>query len=424
MRTKAKSIEECVTLFEIEIPKETVDKAFEEVYDEITKIANIPGFRPGKAPKELVRKHYSSNAKEEVLKRLIPDAYRSALAEHGIGPIGLPEISEVNFEAGKSLSFKARVDMHPKFKLKDYKGIKVEKKKVSIKDEDVDKTLENLREVNAKYIAVEDRPVQMGDYAVSDLECHVDGKPIHKKRENLWLYIDKESFIPGLSEKMTGMKKGEERDIEVVLPEKYPDKNVAGKNAKYHVKVKEIKLRELPGLGDEFAKDLGKGNLQELRADILKELEARMRVSTEIDVENQLLNKLMDENKFSVPSSLVKRQLDYMVEDAKRRLDAKGFKKEDLDKKDSEFIEKFKDDAMRHVRLMFILDRIAKDEKIDVGAADLEEAYKSISAQTGNTVDKVKDYYEKEELADSLKDKIKEEKAIQFLLKNAQILEV
>ncbi len=423
VKAKVKSQEECATFFDIEVSREAVDKAFEEVYNEITKIANIPGFRVGKAPKGLVRKHYTDNAKEEVLKRLIPDAYRNILSEHKLDPVGLPEISDISFEEGKSLSFKARVETRPKFKLKDYKGIKIEKKKVVMKDEDIDKTLENLREINAKYITVEGRPLEMGDYTVSDVDCFVCGKPIHKKRENLWLSIDKDSFPPGLTEKMVGMAKGEERDIEVVLPEKYPIKDAAGKTAIYHVKVKEIKSRILPNLDGDFAKDLGKDNLQEVKKEIASELEKKAKVSTEVDLENQLLSKLMDGNNFQVPPSLVRKQLNFMVEDSKKRLVEKGFKKEDLDKKDKEFEEKFKEDALRYVRLMFILERIANDENINVEKVDLEESYKSIAAQTGATVEKVKDYYSKEDLVDNLTDKVREEKTIKFLLDNANITE-
>lgn len=424
VKTKAKVIEECATLFEIEVPKESVEAAFEEVYNEIAKVSNIPGFRPGKAPRELVKKHYENNAKEEVLKRLIPDAYRNALAEHQINPIGMPEIQEVNFKEGSRLSFKAKIETHPKFKLKNYKGIRLEKKKLVLKDEDVNKTLDNLRELNAKYIAVEDRPVQLGDYVVSDMECFVDGKSIHKKRENLWLSVDKESFIPGLADKMVGMKKGEERDIEAALPEKYPDKLAAGKPARYRIMAKEIKYRKLPNLDDEFAKDLGKDTLEDLKKDLSEELKRRAKLNIEADMENQVLNRLTDENKFGVPPSLARRQLDFMVEDAKRRLQEKGFKKVDLDKKDDEFKNKFKDDAVRQVRLMFILDSIARDEDIKVSADDVEEAYKSISNETGQALEKVKDYYKKEGLADSLKEKIKEEKTIKSLLDNAQVIEV
>lgn len=422
-KSKTKTMEECATLFEIEVGRETIDKAFKEVYKEIEKIANIPGFRVGKAPLDMVKKQYASHAREEVLKRLVPDAYGQALKEHKVHPIGMPEITDVIFEDGKPLSFKAKVEIHPQFKIKDYKGIAVEKKKLLIKDEDVNTALQNLREINAKYGVVEGRPAKIGDYVVSDLECMVEGKPIHKKRENLWVLLDKESLVPGLHEKIAGMNKGEERDIEVTLPEKYPDKKVAGKNALYHVNVKEIKERILPNLDDEFAKDLHRDSLEALKKEVFAELEHRMRMSIEVDLENQLLNKLVSEYQFKLPPSLVKRQLAYMVEDAKEKLHQRGFPKVELDKKDKEFEEKFSDDAVRRVRVLFILDEIARIENIDVTDEDVTEAYKAIAAQTSQTEERVKEYYEKEDLVDNLKEKLREDKTIKFLLKEAKITE-
>lgn len=423
MKAKIKSIEECASLLEIDVSKEDIAKAFDEVYAEITKYAAIPGFRAGKAPKELVKQHYAKSAREEVLKHLIPDAYRDAVIEHKLSPIGMPDISDVNFEGETSLSFKARVDTRPNFKLKNYKGIKVDKKKVNVSDEDIDRMISNLRDVNATYVNVEDRPSAMGDYIVSDLDCSVDGKSVHKTRENLWLFLDKDALVPGLTEKMAGMKKGEERDIEAPFPEKYPDKNVAGKMAKYHVKAKEIKKRQLPELNDEFAKIFGKANMAELKAEISKELAARAASDAEIDVENQVLNKLIDANAFAVPSSFAARQLDFMVEDAKHHLMSKGFKKEDLDKKNDELKGKFKDESVRKVRLLFILDDIANQEKIAVSEEDLNDAYKAISAQSGKSENEIRAHYEKEDIVDNLKDKIREGKVVQFLIKNAEITE-
>lgn len=423
MKTKARSVEECTTLFEIEVPKETIDKAFEDIYVEIAKSANIPGFRAGKAPKELVKKHYSKEAKKEVMNQVIPDAYQKAVWEHKIEPIGYPEITDLIFEEGKMMTFKAKVDTRPKFQLKSYKGIQIDKKKSALSGEDINKALENLREYSAKYVAVEDRPVQLNDYVVSDLDCVVDGKSAHKKRENLWLYVDKESLMSGLTEKMIGMKKGEERDIEVALPEKYPDKTLAGKTAKYHVNVKDIKVRSLPSVDDEFAKDLGKDNLEQLKKEIAEALEKKMTSDSEIAVENQLLDKLIDENSFAVPSNLIKKQAHLMAENAKAKLREKGFKKEEIDRKDDEFAGRFKDDAARRVRLMFILDRIATDEAIEADDKDLENAYKTISIQTGKNEKEIKDYYEKEALKDNLLERVREEKTIEFLLKNADIKE-
>ncbi|MDP2928693.1 MAG: trigger factor [Candidatus Omnitrophota bacterium] len=423
MKTKARAVEECSTIFEIELPKETIDKAFDETYNEMAKVASIPGFRPGKAPKELVKKRYQKEAKKEVLNHLIPDAYQKAVEEHKIDPIGYPDITDLVFEEGKEMSFKARVDTRPKFKLSNYKGIKIEKKKTVVKDEDISKALDNLRQYGAKYVAVEDRPVKMDDYVVSDLDCIVDQKPAHKRRENLWLYIDQGSLMSGLTGKMIGMNKNEERDIEVELPKEYPDKNLAGKKAMYHVKAKEIKVRSLPDIDDEFAKDLGKENLNDLKDKMAKELENKMRFDNEIAAENQLLDKLTGDNNFAVPSALVKKQTRIMTENAKERLLSKGFKKEDLDKKDGEFAERFKDDAPKQVRLLFILDRIAKEEGIVSDEKDLEGAYKSISIQAGKSEKEVRDHYEKEGLVDNLTERIREEKTIEFLLKNAEITE-
>ena len=423
VKTKAKAIEECATLFEIEVPKETIDKAFEDVYAEIAKNASIPGFRTGKAPNDLVKKHYAKEAKKEVINQVIPDAYQKAVEEHKIEPIGYPEVTDLVFEEGRPMSFKARVDTRPKFKLKNYKGIQIEKKKVPVKDEDINKALENLREYSAKYVAVEDRPIQMNDYVVTDLDCFVDGKSAHKTRENLWLYVDKDSLMSGLTEKMIGMKKGTAPDIEVTLSEKYPDKNLAGKLAKYHVNIKEIKVRTLPNIDDEFAKDVGKENLEQLKKTISEELEKKMKSDAEIDMENQLLNKLIDENNFAVPSNMVKRQIHLMAENAKAKLLEKGFKKEDLDKKDKELSDRFKDDASRQVKLLFILDKIASGEGIEVNDKDLESAYKAISIQSGKSEKEIKDYYEKEGLEGNLLERIREERTIEFLLKNADIKE-
>jgi trigger factor len=410
-------------LLDVEVSPQAIARVYDEVLGDIARVANIPGFRVGKAPLDMVRIRYAKDAREEVLKRLIPQAYKRALQEHGVSPVSVPDISEVVFEDDKPLTFKARVDTRPKFKIREYKGIALEKKKVSVTDADIDKTVQNLRELNAKYMAVEGRAVSMGDYVVSDLECFVDGKSIHKKRENLWLAVDKESFLPGLSEKIVGMNKSESRNIELTLPDKYPDKAVAGKKAVYTVLVKEIKQRALPELNDDFAKELGKKDMIELRKEVAREMEEHARVNADVDAENQLLNKLMDDNVFKVPSGFVARQLENMVEDAKRRLSEKGFKKEELDKKDDEFKERFRKDAERQVRLLFVLDEIANKEHIVVSEDDLNGAYRAISSRTGKKEEEVRAYYESQELVDSLSEKIREGKTIRFLMDSAKITE-
>ncbi len=422
-RTKNKKIEDCAVSLEIEVLEADVARTLEEVYDEFMKVASIPGFRPGKVPRDLVKKHYKKEAREEALKALIRDAYSMAVEEHKLKTISLPSITDVIFEEGKPMSFKMKVDLRPDFKLKDYSGIRIKKKNAEVTPQGIEKALENLRLLNAKYISIEDRPLQMGDYAVCDVDCYVGGKPIHKKRENLWISMDKEGLVPELAEKMAGMKKSEERDCEVTLPEKYPNKEAAGKKASYHVKVKEIKERRLPAIDDEFARDLGKDNLEALKKTVEEELRLHSENQARIDMENQLLGRLIEDNVFSVPKSFTARQLHHIVEDAKSRLKEKGFKKEELDSKDKEFEERFKDDAVKRVRLLFILDSIAEKEGIDAEDSEVENSFRAISAQVNQPVDKVKEYYRKEGLIEDLKEKIREEKTISFLLKKVQVAE-
>lgn len=424
MKSKIRNNKEvCEVLFEIEVPHEKIEEAFEEVYNDITKVAQIPGFRVGKAPRDMVKKHYTKDAESEVLKRVIPDSCQSAIEEHKVFPLGLPEITDIAFEHGKPLKFKARVETRPELHLKSYTGIKVEKKKPVIRDADVEKALNNLREMGAKYEPIEDRAVKMNDYIIGDLECSVDGNQIHKPRKNIWIYIEKEHVIPGLPEKIVGMKAGEERSVEITLPGNYPDKGVAGKKAVYLVRVHQIKERKLPNIDDEFAKDLGRESLAKLKEEVLLELNNQAKLSAEVEVENKILDKLTSDNVFSVPQSFVSRQLEHMVEDAKEHLIEKGFKKEELGKHDEELRKKFKDDAVKRVRVLFILDEIARVEKVEVNEKDIDEAYKVIANQHKVAPEKVREHYEKEEMVDSLAAKIREGKTIKFLIEKAEITE-
>jgi trigger factor len=251
----------------------------------------------------------------------------------------------------------------------------------------------------------------------------VDGKPIHKRREDLWLFLDKDTIALGLSDGMVGMKKGDERDIEVTLSKDYPNKDLAGKKAVYHVKVKDIKVRRLPDIDDALAKELGRPDLETVKREVEEGLKEQAARNSDIEAENTVLGKLIDDNDFAVPSSFVKRQLEHMVENAKRHMMEKGFRKEELDKKDEEFRARFKNDAVRRVRLLFILDAVARAEKIDVGEKDVEEAYKAISAQSGKPESEVRAHYENEKIADDLKEQLREGKTIEFLVKNAKVSE-
>jgi len=422
MKSRIKHIEECTKLFRIEVPREVVDRIVEEVYNEIKKVAKIPGFRPGNAPRDLLEKHYSGDADEQALKRLVPESYKKALQEHKLIPVSSPHVFNVDFQKGKPLTFEAKVETRPNIKLKNYKAIKVGKRRISVSEDELKHALLKVREMQAKYNDVPG-PVKRGDYAVSEVEAFADGEPISKKNNNMWILAEKEASLLGMGEELIGLVKGEMKEIEAKLPDSYPDKKYAGRLAKFKVLVKEVKERALPELDDAFAKSIQLDSVDALKKEIESQLFARKQNNLNIDMKNQILDKLLRENKFSVPSGIVERQKEVLAKRLEAELLQKGLPKEDAEKKIKELDEKLISDAGSKVRIYFILDDIAAKENIDINEKDIEERLKLIASSTGQPVQEVKKYYEKENLTGGLAEELKEAKTLDFLLKEAQVTE-
>ena len=422
MKTRIKNNKEGTKILQIEIPPDLVEKAAEEVYQEIKRFAKIPGFRVGSAPQDLLEKHYSKDAKAEILKKLIPQGYRKAIEAHRVTPIGLPQVFNISFENGKPLTFEAEVDIRPNIKLRNYKGIKVKKKRISLSQQELDDAFSRLRDVYAKYSDVAG-PVRKGDYAVCDVEAFVEGKPITKKNNNMWVLADKEASLLGMGEKLVGLTKGQAREIETKLPESYPDKKYAGKLAKFKVLVNEVKEKRLPILDDAFARDLKADNLEALKKEIESGLFKRKENALKIDMENQILDKLLKDNKFTVPANIVQRQKEVLVKRFETELLRKGLHKDEVAKKLGQKMQKLKEDARDKVRIYFILDDIALKEKIEISDKDMDERLKSIALSAGQSQEEVKKYYEKENLLGGLAEEIKEGKVLEFLLKEAEKIE-
>ncbi len=422
MKTRIKNKEEGTKILRIEIPPDLVEKVAEEVYQEIKRFAKIPGFRVGSAPQDLLEKHYSKDAKAEILKKLIPQGYKTAIETHKVVPIGLPSIFNISFEKGKPLTFEAEVDIRPNIKLRNYKGIKVKKKRISLSQQELDDAFSRLRDVYAKYSDVA-RPVRKGDYAVCDVEAFVEGKPITKKNNNMWVLADKEASLLGMGEELVGLTKGQAREIETKLPESYPDKKYAGKLAKFKVLVNEVKEKRLPALDDAFARDLKADNLEALKKEIESGLFKRKENALKIDMENQILDRLLKDNKFTVPANIVQRQKEVLVKRFEAELLRKGLHKDEVAKELDQKTQKLEEDARDRVRIYFILDDIALKEKIEINDKDIDERLKSLALSTGQSQGEVKKYYEKENLLGGLAEEIKDGKVLEFLLEEAEKIE-
>ena len=422
MKTRIKNLEECTKLFQIEIPHETVEKTAEEVYQGIKKIAKIPGFRPGTAPRDLLEKHYSKDAEEEILKRLVPEGYKKAVDSHKVIPISMPRISNVNFQKGKPLTFEAEVDIKPNIRIRNYKKIRVSKKRISVSQEETSETITRLQNMYAKFKDVE-RPIKKGDYAVCDVEAFMDKKPISKKTKNMWIMIDKVASLLGMGEKLIGLGKGESKEIEADLPETYPDKKYAGKKANFKILVNEVKEKEEPKLDDAFAKTLNAENLQSLKKEIESQLYARKEMDLKTNMKNQILEKLLKDSRFSVPSGMAKRQKEVLAKRFETELLQKGISKDEAKKKLTELEPKLTEDAKERVKIYFILDEIAEKENITTGDKDIEERIKSIAHSTGRPPEEVRKHYEEQRLIGGLAEEIKEDKVLDLLLKEAEVVD-
>lgn len=422
MKSRIKNIEECSKLFTIEIPRELVNDAVSEVYKNIRKIANIPGFRVGSAPQDLLERRYSKEAEEEVLKKLIPEGYRIAVETHKIIPIGLPRIANINFGIDKPLTFEAHVDTRPNVKLRNYKGARVTKRRISVSQGEVDETISKLRNMHAEYVDV-DRPIEKGDYAVCDVEAFTDGKPISKVTKNMWVQADKTASLLGMGEELIGLAKSQSKEVETRLPDDYPDKKYAGKLAKFKILVNSVKEKRLPEVDDALAGKLNAENVDGLKKEIESQLFARKEDALKIELKNQILERLLKENRFSVPSSLVERQREVFRKRFEAELEQRGLHKDLAEKKIKEMGQKLEEDARGRVRIYFILDDISVKEKIGVGQNDIDARIGEIALSTGRPAEEVKSYYEKEDLLGGLAEEVKETKVLDFLLKHAEIIE-
>ncbi len=422
MKSKVKKLEGTAKQLDIEIPKETVDQIFNEVLEEIRKNTEIPGFRKGKAPLDMVIKNSQAEAMDETQRRLIPQGYQQALEEHNIAPVSYPEMSDVEMSVAGVLKFKAKFDTHPEVNVKKYKGLKVVSTKIRVDDKEINETFERFRNINAEFNDV-DRPIQKGDFAVCDVETVMDGKVISKKRENMWIEADKEASMLGMGEALCGASKGDSKEVEVTLPEGYPDKKYAGKKAIFKVDIKETKEKILPELDDELAKKIGKESITDAREEIKSQLLERKEANVRVELQNQILDQLLKAHPFSLPVSMVKRQLDVLLQKAENDLLQKGVDKEAIESHKEKLSEQLAKEAENKVRAYFILDEIGTREDIKVLDEDVNLWLSALAGSYGQPVDSVKKYYEEHDLINGLREQLREEKTLEFLLSEANIAE-
>ncbi len=411
----------CEKILTLEVGKDRIQKEFDSFYTAIAPRAKVPGFRPGKVPRDVLIMHYEKNANDSVLETLLSESLPKALREKELNPLATPEIKDIQFTKEK-LVYKAFIEIRPKIKLGRVTGLSAKKEKAEVKPEAVEKAVKQTQEMHAQYKAVEGRAAKLGDFVIADYVCTVDGKEMEKRNDD-WIELKEDEYLKGFSTQLAGAAVGEEKDVRIVFPSDTADKRVAGKSAVFKMKVKEIKEKILPVLDDEFAKQAGDyKDLSDLKQKLMQDLEKRAREEKDAAFERELLNELIKHNKIDIPGGLLQRRAEYLMDQASQRFVSQGGTTELFDKEKDKMHKEFEAEARRQIHLAFLLDEIAETQGIKTEDADLQVKYEALSKQYRQPKEAIEKYYgEHKEAVDSLSDQVRNEKVIEFLKRNAKV---
>ena len=410
---------------EFTIDAKVFNEGIKKVFDKNAKYFNIPGFRKGRAPMNIVERYYGAEIfYEDAFNEIVPSIFDEEVEKAGLEVVSRPQIDIVQMEKGKDLIFTAKVDTKPEVKLGKYKGIDLEKKDYKVTDKNIEEELNKMAERNSRMITVSDRPVEKGDITVIDFVGSVDGVEFEGgKAENHELEIGSNSFIPGFEDQIIGMKTEEIKDINVKFPDEYFSKDLAGKDAVFKVTLHEIKKKELPKIDDEFAKDVSEfDTLKELKADIKSKQEKQNEERAKVELEETAIKTVSEKSEVDIPDGMVELELDNMQEDMNRRLTYQGINFEQylqmVGKTKDDFRNENKTGAKESIKLRLVLDAICKDAKIEADSKKIDEKVKELSAAYGRKEDELKD---NKEFIKSIEENIKSEQAIKLIVDNAKI---
>ncbi len=425
MSSKVEKLENNMAKLTVEVPVEDFEKAVEKAYQKSKKQINIPGFRKGKAPRQLIEKMYGKTVFfEDAANEVMPEAYAKAVEECGEEIVSSPKINVVQLEAGKPFIFEAEVALKPEVTLGKYKGISVEKEAVEVSAEEIDAQIQKERENSAREISVE-RPVQNGDIAMIDFEGFVDGVAFDGgKGENHPLTIGSGQFIPGFEEQLIGAKIGEDVEVNVTFPENYQEASLAGKAAVFKCKVNEIKEKELPELDDEFAAEVSEfDTFAEYRADVEKKLQEQKENASKTAFEDAVVKAVIADAKMDIPEAMVETQQRQMLDDYDQRLRMQGLSLEQYLKftgqNPQQLMDQAKEQAVFRIQSRLVLEAVVKAENITASDDDVQAELKRMAEQYNMEIEKVKEILGEGELK-NLSTDLAVQKAVDFLVENAK----
>jgi trigger factor len=432
MKVEVETQPQGMATLRIELPPEDVRKEWDAIASNYSRYARIPGYRAGKAPRQVIEKKFRKEIQDELTKALVSKSYHEAIAEKQLRVVSLTDLGDVEFGEDRSMRFRATVVTAPEFELPEYKNIPVQLPGTEVSETEVDTAIERLRDQGADFVDVADRELAMGDFAVIDFAGAIDGVPISEivpeASKNLhggkkfWLHLAPENFLPKFCEQIVGMKPGDTRSVQVIFPAEFPVTELVEKKADYAVTLNEIKEKVLPALDDAFAaKLMPEKTLADLRHTIEHNLEHEKEHEIERVKEQQIVKFLHEHISFDLPPPLLKNETRRALNELVHRNRERGVPDELLKGKEKELIEGAASLAAHRLKTNFILHRIAEAEKIEVTREEIDDRIREQAAHYNVSVEKMRKEFEENDRINGLAEEILLGKTLDFLKSNVSV---
>ena len=423
MKVEVESLDRVRKNVEVIIDDEKVNELRNEIYEQLKKQAKVKGFRPGKAPRSVLQTLYKDYVDDELKKRMVEETMSEALTETKVDPVSEPRIEFV--EEGERFGYKMECEVEPEFDLPVYEGIEAEVEKIQISEADLDARLKSMQEMHSQLVDKEaDAIVEKGDFVVVKYEGFLDGKPVKDiKSDSYPLDLGDPNVMPEFESGLMGARIGEEKEIGLKFADDYPDKDIAGKPIIMKVAVKEIKEKRLPELNDDFAKDVGSENMGVLRDEVRKALEKEQEAKRKSVIMDKVGAFLLEKTDIPVPARLLQKRVEALVEDAKGRMKAGSMSSDDEMSLSAALRKDYEPEAEKRIKMGMILAKIAEKEGLTVEDDEVDDRLKRIAEETKRAYDYIRDFYEKYNLRDNLKNSLLEEKTFNLLIEKAAVKE-
>ncbi len=416
----------------VEVEPEKVEETFSQVAGEFQREARLPGFRPGKAPREMVAKRFEADIQDEVKRKLISKSFRAAVAEQKLSVVGQPEIEEIQFSRGQPLQFAANLETAPEFELPDYKGLPATRETATVTPDDIERALHALAERHATFQPVV-REAKEGDVAVVNYTGTCDGKPITEtaptargltEKKAFWINVDKTSFIPGFGDQLIGMKAGDKRTVTVDFPADFVVPQLVGKKGVYDVELVEIREKGIPAIDEAFAKAYGAENLEVLREGVRADLQNELNLKQSRSIRNQVVQSLLDKIQCELPESIVEEETRGIVYSIVNEQQQRGVLKDAIDAQKDQIYASANGAAKQRVKASFVFQRIAEKEGVRVDQMDVARRLQDMAAQYKMPVDKLIKDLEKAGRMSEIYNQLLNEKVIDLLVQFARFHDV